>query len=124
MIGRPCTLLASMEEASQHGQHRHAKEESRCRGSHSRIILLCCIELASMHQAAAAAAQNTTLCSCSDLLWRPAPPSAEEVVNWHDRLVVEVTNAEAHGVRHTATEAHACHSTDPGSPIARCSLEK
>ena len=88
-----------MQEQRQHDQQPVAQRHQQCRASPSRTTLLWCIALASMrHGAAAAAADNTTLCSCSDLLWQPAPPAAEEVVNWHDRLVVEVTNAEAHGV--------------------------
>lgn len=105
-----------MEEESQHDQQSRTNECRRRRPSVSRTMLLCCIGLASMHHGAAAAApQNTTLCSCSDLLWRPAPPAAEEVVNWHNRLVVEVTNAEAHGVRFLCHRTHACCPADPGS---------
>lgn len=45
--------------------------------------------------AAAASAQNneTNLCSCTDLLWKPQPSSAWEVVNWHSKLVAELNAA-------------------------------
>ena len=73
--------------------------------------------------AAAAAADTvpqTNLCACSDLLWRPTPPgsAAEEVVNFHNRLVQEVTSAEAHGVR--AAGALWQHSTLHWKKPCRC----
>lgn len=60
--------------------------------------------------AATAAAANSTadpfassdqirLCGCSDLLWTPQPSAAAEVINWHNKLVQEVTAREADGVR-------------------------
>ncbi len=48
-----------------------------------------------LYGAAAASAQNnnTNLCSCTDLLWKPQPSSAWEVVNWHNKLVAELSAA-------------------------------
>ncbi|EIE19760.1 SGNH hydrolase [Coccomyxa subellipsoidea C-169] len=43
------------------------------------------------------AQQPSQLCSCSDLLWRPAPPHIPEVVNWHSKLLNELAEAEAQG---------------------------
>ena len=46
-----------------------------------------------------AAPQPSQLCSCSDLLWRPAPPHIPEVINWHSKLLQELSEAESFGVR-------------------------
>ena len=53
-----------------------------------------------------ASPDQTQLCACPDLLWTPQPSgsAAPEVINWHNKLVQEVTAAEAHGVR-------VCHGT-------------
>ena len=53
--------------------------------------------------AAAASAQNneTNLCSCTDLLWKPQPSSAWEVVNWHSKLVAELNAARPKVATHT-----------------------
>jgi hypothetical protein len=70
------------------------------------------VVLVTAFMAAAAAADTVpqaSLCACTDLLWQPTPPgsAAEEVVNFHNRLVQEVTSAEAHGVRALALRQHA-----------------
>lgn len=49
--------------------------------------------------ATSVATQPSQLCSCSDLLWRPAPPHIPEVINWHSKLVQELSEAESFGVR-------------------------
>ncbi len=53
------------------------------------------------------AQQPSQLCSCSDLLWRPAPPHIPEVVNWHSKLLNELAEAEAQGVRHRSVSHRA-----------------
>lgn len=58
--------------------------------------------------AAAASAQNndSNLCSCTDLLWKPQPSSAWEVVNWHSKLVAELNAARPKVTPHTPQSSH------------------
>ena len=47
---------------------------------------------------ASAQQDDSNLCSCIDLLWKPEPSHAWEVVNWHSKLVAELNAAESKGV--------------------------
>lgn len=55
--------------------------------------------------AAIATKQATDLCSCQDLLWRPAAPHFFDVLHWHDKLLGELKEAESFGVSLTTRQA-------------------
>ena len=60
--------------------------------------LVVALALLSAYRLASAQQEDSNLCSCTDLLWKPEPSHAWEVVNWHSKLVAELNAAEAKGV--------------------------
>ena len=63
---------------------------------------------------ASAQQHDSNLCSCTDLLWKPEPSHAWEVVNWHSKLVAELNVAESKGV--CTSKAFICISRKRSAP--------
>ena len=76
--------------------------------------LVAALALLSAYVLASAQQDDSNLCSCTDLLWKPEPSHAWEVVNWHSKLVAELNAAEAKGVR--TFHAFTCNSQMGSAP--------
>ena len=76
--------------------------------------LVAALALLSAYRLASAQQEDSNLCSCTDLLWKPEPSHAWEVVNWHSKLVAELNAAEAKGV--STLSASTCNSQKGSAP--------